>query len=143
MGWGSSMRWGGGRKLRALPRKFVFIGFRRESGMSWEFCRDVPDSWGCSKSLCKKTSCAFFVPCQRRKDSCISHPVGPARHLDALRQKLTPHCLAATFDLRSPSPELSLKLPPKLPLPAREGFCSSFKIAPPLRVIARQLSGNN
>ena len=30
--------------------------------MSREFCRDVPDPWGCSKSLCKKSSCAFFVP---------------------------------------------------------------------------------
>ena len=30
--------------------------------MSREFCRDVPDPWRCSKSLCKKTSCAFFVP---------------------------------------------------------------------------------
>ena len=63
MGWGSSTRRGGGRKVRALPRKFVFLGFRREeSGMSPEFCLDVPDPWGCSKSLCKKSSCAFFVP---------------------------------------------------------------------------------
>ena len=30
--------------------------------MSREFCRDVPDPWGCSKSLCKKSSCAFVVP---------------------------------------------------------------------------------
>ena len=30
--------------------------------MSQEFCRDVPDPWRCSKRLCKKTSCAFFVP---------------------------------------------------------------------------------
>ena len=64
-------RWGGG-----LPREGVVaknfvpaletlssLGFRREeSGMSREFCRDVPDPWRCSKSLCKKTSCAFFVP---------------------------------------------------------------------------------
>ena len=63
MGSGSSMRRGGGRKLRALTRKFVFLGFRREeSGMSRDFCRDVPDPWGCSKTLCKKSSCAFFVP---------------------------------------------------------------------------------
>ena len=26
-----------------------------------EFCRDVPDPWECSKSLCKRSSCAFFV----------------------------------------------------------------------------------
>ena len=36
MGWGSSTRRGGGQKVRALPRKFVFLGFRREE--SW----DVP-----------------------------------------------------------------------------------------------------
>ena len=62
VGWGSSTRRGGGRKLRARPRKFVFLGFRREeSVMSREFCRDVPDPWGCSKSLCKKTPCALIV----------------------------------------------------------------------------------
>ena len=61
MGWGSSTRRGGGRKVRALLRKFVFLGFRgREPGMSWEFRRDVPDPWGCSKGLCKKSSCSFF-----------------------------------------------------------------------------------
>ena len=63
VGWGSSTRRGGGRKVRALPRKFVFLGFRREeSGMSRDFRRDVPDPWRCSKSSCKKSSCAFFVP---------------------------------------------------------------------------------
>ena len=68
MGWGSSARRVGGRKVRALLRKFVFLGFRREeSGMSREFCRDVPDLWGCSKSLCKKSSCAFFVPLKKKK----------------------------------------------------------------------------
>ena len=29
--------------------------------MSWEFCRDVPDPWGRSKSLCKKV-CVHFWP---------------------------------------------------------------------------------
>ena len=63
VGWGSSTRRGGGRKVRALPWKFVFLGFRREeSGMSREFCRDVPDPWGCSKSLCKKVRAHFSLP---------------------------------------------------------------------------------
>ena len=53
VGWGSSTRRGGGRKVRALPREFVFLGFRREeSGISREFGRDVPDPCRCSKSLC-------------------------------------------------------------------------------------------
>ena len=68
-GWGSSTRRGGGRKVCALARKFVVLEFRREeSGMSREFCRDVPEPWGYSQSLCKKSSCAFFVPynCQQR-----------------------------------------------------------------------------
>ena len=61
MGWGSSSRRGGGQKLRALPRKFVFLGFRREeSGMSREFCRDVPDPWGCSKSFVLKKFVRMF-----------------------------------------------------------------------------------
>ena len=63
MGWGSSTRRGGGRKVRVLPRKFVFLGFRRkESGMSWEFFRDVPDPWGVQKVIAKKSLCASFVP---------------------------------------------------------------------------------
>ena len=62
------------------------------------------------------------------------NPEGPARHLDASRQKLTPHCLAAIFDSQLPSPKLSLKMPPKLPLPHNRGHFSSFKIAPVVRV---------
>ena len=60
MGWGSSTRRGGGRKVRALPRKFVFLGFRRdESGMSREFCRDVPDPWVFEKFV-QKTFVRIF-----------------------------------------------------------------------------------
>ena len=54
---------GGGRKLRARPRKFVFLGFgREESGMSRDFCRDVPEPRRCSKSLCKKLRAHFSFP---------------------------------------------------------------------------------
>ena len=49
------------------------------------------------------------------------YPEGPARHLDVSRQKLTPYCLAAVFDSQLPSPKLSLKVPPKLPLPHKKG----------------------
>ena len=46
---GSSARRGCGREVRALPRKFVFLGLRREElGMSWKFCWDVPDA----KKIC-------------------------------------------------------------------------------------------
>ena len=61
MEWGSSTRRGEGQKVRALPRKFVFLGFRgEESGISREFCRDIPDPWGCSKCLCKKSWCPMI-----------------------------------------------------------------------------------
>ena len=61
MGWGSSMRKGGGRRVRALPRKFVFLGFGRgEPGISQKFCRDVPDPCRCSKSLCQKKFVRIF-----------------------------------------------------------------------------------
>ena len=46
-----------------------------------------------------------------------SNPEGRARHLNGSRRKLTPHCLAAIFDSQLPSPKLSDKMPPKLPLP--------------------------
>ena len=63
MGWGSSTRRGGGRKLRALPRKFVFLGFRREeSGTSREFCWDVPEPWGVQKVCAKKVRAHFSFP---------------------------------------------------------------------------------
>ena len=56
-------RWGGGLPREGVvAEKFVptletlsSLGFEgRESGMSREFCRDVPDPWRCSKSLCNK-----------------------------------------------------------------------------------------
>ena len=69
MGWGSSKGWWlksscpPSKVVRALPRKFVFLGFRREEpGMSREFCRDVPDPANVRKvSLCaldKADSCS-------------------------------------------------------------------------------------
>ena len=76
--------------------------------------------------------------------SLIDYAESPARHLNASRQKLTPHCLAAIFDSQLPSPKLSLKMPPKSiasPL-TREGFFSCLKIGPAVRVIPRQLSGH-
>ena len=57
-------------------------------------------------------------------------PEGPARHLDASRQKLTPHCLAAIFDSQLPSLKLSLKMPPKLPLPHNGGHFLLFQNCP-------------
>ena len=44
----------------------------------------------------------------------VVSPVGPARHLDVLGQKLSPHCLATISDLQFPLPQLSTKMPPKL-----------------------------
>ena len=58
------------------------------------------------------------------------NPEGPARHLDASRQKLTPHCLAAIFDSQLPSLKLSLKMPPKLPLPHKRGHFLLFQNCP-------------
>ena len=59
-----------------------------------------------------------------------TYPEGLARHLDASRQKLTPHCLAAIFDSQLPSPKLSLKMPPKLPLPHKRGLFFFFQNCP-------------
>ena len=61
MGLGSSTRRGGGRKVRALPRKFVFLGFRREeSGMSREFAGMSRTLGGVQKVCASKVPCAFF-----------------------------------------------------------------------------------
>ena len=71
------------------------------------------------------------------------YPEGPARQIDVSRQKLSPHCLEAIFDSQLPLPKLSSKMPPKLSLPTKEGFLSSFKINPAVRVIARQVRDKN
>ena len=70
-------------------------------------------------------------------------PEGPARHLDASRQKLTPHCLAAILTLNYPRRNCILKYLPNCLSPTREDIFSSFKIALVVRVTARQLSGKN
>ena len=63
MGWGSSTRRGGGRKVRALPRKFVFLGFRREeSGVSREFAGMSRISGGVQKVCAKKVRADFSFP---------------------------------------------------------------------------------
>ena len=61
VGWGSSARRGGDRKVRALLRKFVILGFRREeSGMSREFCRDVPGPLAVFKKFVQKKFVRIF-----------------------------------------------------------------------------------
>ena len=57
-------------------------------------------------------------------------PEGPARHLDASRQKVTPPCLAAILTRKKPSPKVSLKMPPKLPLPRKRGHLCLFQNYP-------------
>ena len=51
MGWGSSARRDGSRKVRALPQKFVFLGFgSEEPGMSREFLPGCPPPLGVFKN---------------------------------------------------------------------------------------------
>ena len=85
----------GASPLASVRRPFFQI-FSRPSGLG----RHFSDFFGVSGP-------------EGPRDPC---PEGPARHLDASRQKLTPHCLAAIFDSQLPSPKLSLRMPPKLPL---------------------------
>ena len=63
MGWGSSTQRGGGRKVRALPRKFVFLGFRREeSGCPGNFAGMSRTSGGVQKVCAKKVRAHFSFP---------------------------------------------------------------------------------
>ena len=101
MGWGSSTRRGGGRKVRALPRKLVFLGFRREeSGMSLEFCQDVQDPCGCSKGLCKKVRAHLSFPIGCAKDTFweLVDPVvaDPETHKTQLRKITTRESIFST-----------------------------------------------
>ena len=63
------------------------------------------------------------LPCR------VGFPERLARYLDVSRQKLSPLCLETILDSQLPSPELSLKMPPKLSLPhTREGFFPRSKL---------------
>ena len=65
MGWGSSSRRGGGQKLRALPRKFVFLGFEeRNLGCPGNFAGMSRTPWGVQKFVLKKfvrIFCSLFL----------------------------------------------------------------------------------
>ena len=57
---------------------------------------------------------------------------------------MSPHCLEAIFDSQLPSqPNCLLKCLPNCLSPTREGFFSSFRINPAVRVIARQARDKN
>ena len=91
------------------------------------------------------TSC-FFWKRKKARETLKKNkgfPEGPARHLDASLQKLTPHCPAAIFHSQPPSPNCLLKCLQNCLSPTREDFFACVKIAPAVWVIARQLSGKN
>ena len=80
MGWESSTRRGGGRKVRALPRKFVFLGFRREeSGMSGNFAGMSRTLGGVQKVCAKEVRAHFSFPIifQELMSVIISPPITP------------------------------------------------------------------
>ena len=55
MGWGSSPRRGGGREVHAIPRQFVFLGFRKEeSGTSREFFAGMSRTPAAVQKVCGK-----------------------------------------------------------------------------------------
>ena len=114
---------------------FGRVAQKGEFVIRWHVCRTKFSTHEVSHENCSEISPEFFEP--------LLCPEGPARHLDASRQKLTPHCLAAIFDSQLPSPKLSLKMPPKMPLPHNRGHFFLFQNCPRGGVIARQLSGKN
>ena len=70
-------------------------------------------------------------------------PRGPCETSWCLAAKIVSYCLKTIFDSQLPSPKLSPKMPPKLSLAHKRGLLSSFKITPVVRVLARQLRGQN
>ena len=58
MGWGSYARRGGGRKVSALPRKFVFLGFGRDGN----FAGMSRTPGGVQKVCAKKVRAHFSFP---------------------------------------------------------------------------------
>ena len=113
--------------------------------MPWESLKVVfRKAWSCYRKLeDRQSGKTKYRERGNRAFVFVLYPEGLARHLDASRQKLTPHCLAAIFDSQLPSPNSLLKCLPNCLSPTIEDIFSSFKIAPVVRVIARQVSGKN
>ena len=78
-------RWGGGLTRETFVpslESLSSLGFeeRKESGMSQEFCRDVPDPWGCSElsgviranRFARFARIGWFAPIGNSSDSCES-----------------------------------------------------------------------
>ena len=63
-GWGGGLLREGVRKVRALPRSLSSLGLEGGSRDVPGILPGCPGPLGCSKSLCKKSSCTFFVPYQ-------------------------------------------------------------------------------
>ena len=65
-------RWGGVLPREGVVAKKFVLSLESLSSLGFEerslgcpgnfFCREIPDPWGRSKSLCQKSSCAFLVP---------------------------------------------------------------------------------
>ena len=92
MGWGSSTRMGGGRKLRARPRNnFVFLGFRREeSGMSREFCPGCPGPLAVFKKFVQKN----FVRIVRKAADTFKFLRHVMRAIWSVRPRCSHRCLS-------------------------------------------------
>ena len=96
---------------------------------------------GVTPFRCRRLTMAIQELCQGQKSA---HPEGPARQIDVSRQKLSPHCLEAIFDFAITLAQIvSLNASQNCLSPTREGFLSSFKINPAVRVIARQVRDKN
>ena len=55
------------------------LGFEERNLACPKYRWDLSDSWGCSKSWCNKSSCAFFVPYPRSAKS-PTNPPNSCRH---------------------------------------------------------------
>ena len=60
-GWGSSMRSGGGQNFVLSLESLSFLDFEERNLGCPGILPGCPGLWGCSKSLCLTSSCAFFA----------------------------------------------------------------------------------
>ena len=111
---------------------------RPRFGLAWIAANGGSEKWGLKqfRGYLSSRRKAFFLHFLDFPGALRAQ--GLARHRDASRQKLSPHCLKKMFDSQSPSPKLSPNMPPELPLPHKRGLFSCFRIASAVSVIARQ-----
>ena len=119
-------------QCRCNPDSLIQVTFLTQTDLSWlknEFVTFYDGNPLSANPFSKLLTIVPARPAEARGWIFLC-PEGPAQHLNASRQQLTPHCLAAILDSQLPSPKLSPKCLPNCLSPTREVFFPLSKLPP-------------